>query len=151
MRYVWLPRNSKKVKKENWKYKRLLNLILVTCLIIKKVQYKLIKLLQVGCNSTHQDSRTIFYKAFSFKIRRIKMICSYSREKINLVGEYRSNQTIQERKRSWQDKWTNFTNYHKKINMTTYYENLTVRFHIILFLTCMSNFIQIEYYLLSNL
>ena len=39
----------------------------------------------------------------------------------------------------------------QKINIATYYENLTVKFHIIFFLTCISNFIQIEYYLLSNL
>ena len=77
---------ARKWKKKIENIKRLVNLILVMCLIAKKVQYKLIKLLQVGCNSTHEDSRTIFYKAFSFKIRRIKMICSYSREIINLCG-----------------------------------------------------------------
>ena len=87
-----------KMKIEN--IKRLVNLILVTCLITKKVQYKLIKLLQVGCNSTHQDSRTIFYKAFSFKIRRIKIICSYSREIINLCGrvQVKSNYSREEKK-----------------------------------------------------
>ena len=77
---------ARKWKKKFENIKRLVNLILVTCLIAEKVQNKLIKLLQVGCNSTHQDSRTIFYKAFSFKIRRIKMICSYSRKIINLCG-----------------------------------------------------------------
>ena len=29
--------------------------------------------------STYQDLRAIFYKAFSFKIRRIKTICSFTR------------------------------------------------------------------------
>ena len=38
----------------------------------------------------------------------------------------------------------------KKINMTTYFENLTIGLHVF-YVCCMSNFVSIKHYLLFDL
>ena len=62
------------------------------------------------------------------------------------------NSSFQEINKAWLQIWlqTKTTTSIKKINMTTYFENLIIDYMFFIFLTHMSNFVIIGYYLLYD-